>query len=203
VGAQASRRRHGLVEGDFYGLRDWRGGDSRSWIHWRTTARRGKLSVRQFERQANHDLVILLDLWEPERPTSRQTENVELAVSFTATVLVDQCCRGSSQVTLATAAAENSVIDGAASKILMQETMEQLAVAESTDSSNMPELLSRVLGRKRAGVRVVVVSTREVDLHDSDQFERIWEDPQKRSSLRDVVCINVGGEQIEDLFTVE
>lgn len=203
VGAQASRRRHGLVEGDFYGLRDWRGGDSRSWIHWRTTARRGNLSVLQFERQVNQDLVIMLDLWEPEKPTSRQTENVELAVSFAATLLADRCFRGSSQITLATAAADVSVTDGAASKILMQETMEQLALAESTSSGNMPELLSRLLGKKRAGVRVVVVSTREVDLRDSDLFEQVWDDPQKRSHLRDVICINVGGEQVEELFTVK
>ena len=49
VGAQR-RPRQGPAEGEFYALRNWRSGDSRRHIHWRTSARRGALMVRQFER---------------------------------------------------------------------------------------------------------------------------------------------------------
>ncbi len=37
-GSQHSGKRQGLVEAEFYGLRDWRKGDSRRWIHWRSSA---------------------------------------------------------------------------------------------------------------------------------------------------------------------
>ena len=38
-----------------------RGGDTRRWIHWRTSARAGKLMVRQFEQPRNRDVALLLD----------------------------------------------------------------------------------------------------------------------------------------------
>src|SRR5262245_28373717 len=53
------RMRRGLLEADFYGLREWRAGDNRRWIHWRTSARRGQLVVRQFEQRRSQDLALL------------------------------------------------------------------------------------------------------------------------------------------------
>jgi len=59
--------RHGRVSGDFYGVRPWRSGDSRRSIHWRSSARRGTLVVRQFEQHRNRDLAVLVDLWQLDR----------------------------------------------------------------------------------------------------------------------------------------
>jgi uncharacterized protein (DUF58 family) len=50
-GHQQLRGRQGLTEGEFFGLREWRPGDSRRWVHWRTSARLNTLAVRQFEQQ--------------------------------------------------------------------------------------------------------------------------------------------------------
>ncbi|MEI6525036.1 MAG: DUF58 domain-containing protein, partial [Planctomycetota bacterium] len=52
-------------EGDFFGLRAYRSGDSKRWIHWRSSARRDELVVKQFQQPENQELVILLDLYEP------------------------------------------------------------------------------------------------------------------------------------------
>lgn len=46
---------------DFYGVRDYQPGDPLGRVHWRTTARRGDLAVREFEAERNTRLVILLD----------------------------------------------------------------------------------------------------------------------------------------------
>ncbi len=54
--------RAGVNEGEFFGLRQWHNGDSQRWIHWRTTARLGELSVRQFEQQQRMQAVVVLDL---------------------------------------------------------------------------------------------------------------------------------------------
>ena len=61
AGTDQRERRPGM-EGDFYGVRPWRQGDSRRWIHWRTAARTGALAVRQFEQPRNRDVVLLLEL---------------------------------------------------------------------------------------------------------------------------------------------
>ena len=82
------------MEGDFYGVREWRSGDSRRLIHWRRSARLGKLVVRQFAQPRSRDVAVVLDVWQPERPTAEQLDNVELAVSFAATVLADVCRKG-------------------------------------------------------------------------------------------------------------
>ena len=100
AGADRRRRRAG-PEGDFYGVREWRSGDGRRLIHWRSSARLGKLVVRQFERPRSRDVAVVLDLWQPEPPAAEHLENVELAVSFAATVLADLCRKGGSNVYLA------------------------------------------------------------------------------------------------------
>ena len=56
------------IDGDFYGLRPWQRGDSRRWIHWRTSARAGGVMVRQFEQPHSRDAAIVLDLWQPAAP---------------------------------------------------------------------------------------------------------------------------------------
>jgi uncharacterized protein (DUF58 family) len=46
---------------EYHGLRDYRPGDSPRWIHWRTSARRGELMVKEFEQENEQDLAILID----------------------------------------------------------------------------------------------------------------------------------------------
>lgn len=58
--------RHPGAQTEFYGLREFRTGDSPRWIHWRTTARIGELMVREFEEPPVDNLVVLVDAWLPE-----------------------------------------------------------------------------------------------------------------------------------------
>ncbi len=46
---------------DYYGVREFRSGDPLRHVHWRTTARRGELVVREFERETGTPLVVLVD----------------------------------------------------------------------------------------------------------------------------------------------
>ena len=77
---------------EYHGLRDYRSGDSPRWIHWRTSARRGKLMVKEFEQQNEQDLAILVDPWLPRtKATPEQREAVEQAIPFAATVCLETC----------------------------------------------------------------------------------------------------------------
>ena len=56
--------------------------------------------VRQFEQPHSRDAAIVLDLWLPAPADSARSENVELAVSFAATLAAELCRSGSSDVFL-------------------------------------------------------------------------------------------------------
>ena len=160
AGNLRSQRRHGLAEGDYYGLREWRPGDSRRWIHWRTSAKVGGLAVLQFEQQRNRDIALVLDLWQPDHPTEADLERVELAVSFAATAIVDFCQRGNSQLLVGLCSRAQSVWSAPASKLFSQELLDMLAVVEGSSNTLPAPMLTDIRPQLQPGTRVVVISTR-------------------------------------------
>jgi uncharacterized protein (DUF58 family) len=202
-GTRTSRSRRGLIEGDFYGLRDYRAGDSRHWIHWRTSARRGSLAVREFERQQEQDLAILLDPWLPDEPTAGQLDNVELAVSFVATAVAEQCRRGGSRLWVGTAGRSASVFDGACSAALMDEVMEHMAELEAHSAPPLSELLARGLQRFGPSGRLVVVSTRRLNPHKDEPFADIRNNPAMAHAAERCLIVDVGSETLGKYFEIE
>lgn len=203
LGTQQSRHRHGLVEGDFYGLRDWRSGDSRRWIHWRTSAKRGSLKIRQFERQRNQNLALIVDLWHPGNPDASESSPCERAVSFAATIVEEMCRRGGSQILFGTVGQQIHCLRGAASMGLLYEIMDHLAGVASTSNDRFPELLETALDRIAPGMKVVVVSTRTNDFSDTERFASIWDDPKKRNLLGQIVSIDVSSDESAEYFRLE
>lgn len=200
AGTHRRERRHG-TEGDFYGLRPWRSGDSRRWIHWRSSARSGELVVRQFEQPRNRDVAVLVDLWQPLRPAPQDRDHVELAVSFAATVLSDLCRKGGS--TLHLGAGDPQLLSGPASLALLQDMMERLAVVEAHATDRLAELLDRALGEIEPGTEIVLVSTRPIDLSDRARFVALWADPARRSLLRRIRCVDVSSAELSKFFRAE
>lgn len=68
--------------GDFHGLRELRPGDDPRDIHWRTTARRGRAFVREFEEETGRNIVVALQTGAEEQTD----ENFETAVSYAASL---------------------------------------------------------------------------------------------------------------------
>jgi uncharacterized protein (DUF58 family) len=199
AGTQRRERRHG-TEGDFYGVRQWRPGDSRRRIHWRTSARRGELVVCQFEQPRNRDVAVLVDLWQPELAQRQHLENVELAVSFAATVVTDLCRRGSSYLTLGTSGSPPQCTGGPVSAVLLQAVMERLAVAEAESEDRLAELIERALSQIEPGTGIILVSTRPVDLTDTERFAALWADPSRSAMARRIRCVDTSSDQLGDYF---
>ena len=86
----------------FHALREYRPGDDRRAVHWKTTARTGKLMVRQFEETMRAHLVIMLATREAdyERP-----EDFELAVAVAGS-LAASALRDERQVSVLTSTGE-------------------------------------------------------------------------------------------------
>jgi uncharacterized protein (DUF58 family) len=142
-------------------LRDYRSGDSRRHIHWRTSARRGKLTVRQFERPLHHDTAIYLDLWQPVRPTEDDRQHVELAVSFAATLVHDLCRRDGCRVWLNIAGPESGPLQGVASAWLAREAMSRLARAEASSRVSDPCAWSQALAQAPSHALRVLITSRD------------------------------------------
>jgi len=202
-GAQQHQQRFARVEGQFYGVRYWRNGDSRRSIHWRSSARHGQLVVRQYEQPHNRDVIVLVELWQPDAADDDARDRVELAVSFAATVIADLCRKGNAAVTLATTAAPAESPGGHASTALMHELLCHLSLADATSEDRLPAMLEAVLDRTTANNEIIFVSTRDVDLEDSHRFEHLQHDPARAAALRRIRVINAASPTLERYFQVE
>lgn len=202
AGADRRRRKPG-ADGDFYGVREWRPGDGRRLVYWRGSARRDNLVVRQFERPRSRDAAVVLDLWQPDSATENQRANVELAVSFAATVLADLCRHGGSGVCLALGESEQDCIGGPASASILQSMLERLAAAEAQSSDTLPQSLVNALQQVDAGAEIIVVGTRPLDMADTERFAAIWSDPALRDRMKRTRCVDASNESLEQYFRVE
>ncbi len=155
--------RHANIEADFYGLRDWRSGDSRRLIHWRTSARRGSLVVRQFDEHRSQDIALMLDLWQPADPSEEQLAGVERAVSLTATLLESACRHRGRKLVVDIVGCQRVHSFGPASSAFFGKVMDALAVAAPQDEPDGAAVLARLLARVPLGMKVMVVSTRPID----------------------------------------
>ena len=202
AGADRREQRPG-IEGDFYGLRPWQRGDSRRWIHWRTSARAGELMVRQFEQPRNRDVAVLLDLWQPGTPTAEEGDNVELAVSCAATLVAELCRAGSSEVFLIAADPEPRVSGGPGSAALLQEMMERLALVEAQSRDRAVDLLQQAAGRIDPGTEIVLVSTRAVDLGNPDDAGKLPAEIRRRMNGKRIRVVDTSSNELAKFFQVE
>ncbi|MEX2137992.1 MAG: DUF58 domain-containing protein [Pirellulales bacterium] len=195
-------RRQTYGAGDFYGLRDYRSGDSRRHIHWRTSARRGKLMVRQFERAVHHDVAVYVDLWQPSEPSDEDREHVERAVSFAATLVQDLCRRDGCRVWLAIAAAAAAPLEGVASAWLVREAMSRLACAEpSSRSFDRDRWTSSVAQAPRRAMPVLVTSRKQTPT--VADLTRLAAAPGQRSSAERLVCVSTRDAAFGEVFRLD
>lgn len=99
-----------IVDADmsFHAIREYVPGDARRQIHWKSTAKTGRLMVRQFEETRRSSLAVILSLAESEYATD---DEFELAVSAAASLGV-QAVRDGRDIDVVTGAAIPRVVRG-------------------------------------------------------------------------------------------
>jgi len=80
---ETGRRGHGA---SLFGLRDYIAGDSAQSIHWKISARRGELVVREMEAEDHRKVTLILDNHVAPKQAQSCRENFERAVSCLASV---------------------------------------------------------------------------------------------------------------------
>jgi uncharacterized protein (DUF58 family) len=85
--ADVDGRRLRAASGDYVGVREYRPGDSRRAVHWRTSARAGTLVVREFEDVVAPRVTLLIHSAEPGTPPDSPFEALVSAAASVATHL--------------------------------------------------------------------------------------------------------------------
>lgn len=130
MSARCPPRPHPAAQAEFHGLRLYHSGDSPRLIHWRTSARRGELMVREFEDEPSENLLLVVD---PTLPSESDycgvplREQFEEVVSLAATICWEWCRRSGDRLLLATATSKPSIWEGLTGPALARRTLECLA----------------------------------------------------------------------------
>jgi uncharacterized protein (DUF58 family) len=154
-------RPHPAAQAEFHGLRCYRSSDSPRLIHWRTSARRGELMVREFEDEPSDNLLVVVDPMLPgtaDGCNGSLYESFEEMISLTASICWEWCRRRDDRLVLATATAEPMVLDGLTGPVLARRILECLAVLECSKGPVDPAVVRCLQARRLPTTSVVVVA---------------------------------------------
>jgi uncharacterized protein (DUF58 family) len=154
-----SQARVGSFHDDFHRIREYRPGDEPRSIHWRTTARRNELMVREFRESRDRHLIVLLDAWVPERPTAADLQRVEYAISLAATIALDQMLHGGgSGVFFAMSGSLFRSWGGGGGTGDRNDLLDMLAVLQPSPRADIPRLLQAALTEQSPHSRTILVT---------------------------------------------
>jgi len=196
------RRQPSRVTGEFLGVRNWQHGDMKRWIHWRASARHNQLVVRQHEQHQNHDAAILLDLFREEELQFYDEENIELAVSFAATLTGDIIRRGGCNLTFGMFQDKTELYHGASNTSLLDQILERLAVIRRTQTDFLAELLTETLSITDPNADIILITSSPLNLNDTGRFEKIQNDPRFRVLTQRLRIVVTSDSDFDKIFTV-
>jgi uncharacterized protein (DUF58 family) len=191
------------MEVDYHGLRDFRDGDSPRWIHWTTTARRGRLMVKEFEARHNRDVALLVDPWLPRWTDDAADSMLELAISFAATLCVELCERHSLHIVLGIATDPPVVRHGQSSPRLLRELLEQLALVHGTPDTQWEKLLQELPVTWSGQVRITTISPRRLDLASHAGPVGVGPSRRWQRLSRRLMEVDVSSSSLRDYFELQ
>jgi hypothetical protein len=159
VGGNRAGQRAGIHEGHFFGLRTWQPGDSRRWIHWRTTARIGEVAVRQFEQPRAEQMLLVVDLHDSGDADGKRA--VERAVALAGTI-TEQLTRSSFfRLVLGVAGTTGMGAAGTATSQIRRMALTILAEASGSSTPEIEPMLVAIGAVAGKHWPLMVVSTRK------------------------------------------
>lgn len=187
-GSTTTAPRSGFQEGEFFGIRNWQAGDSRRWIHWRTSARIGEPAVRQYEQQRRFELCIVVDAYRGATTphghgnpaADAADEALESVISAAATLVTELVATPTNKVGLAIAGERAIALTSGGGRehtLAMLRHLTELAGSPQPDVIGAIRQMIRTSGRPRD---LVVLSPRPVLENMQELVDLIG----KRSSLQ-------------------
>ncbi|HSM56819.1 MAG TPA: DUF58 domain-containing protein [Candidatus Sulfomarinibacteraceae bacterium] len=162
-GRSRSRERSWQATVNAAAVRDYVPGDPQRWIHWRTSARHGKLYVRQFDLDAAGDVWLVLDL-EAASQVGDGVESTEEHAVLLAAALIGRARHENRSLGLATYGQQPAVIppgQGAGQEWRLLRALALVSASGETGLHVALEDLSRVA--RRGSAAVIITSTSRVN----------------------------------------
>jgi uncharacterized protein (DUF58 family) len=200
-------------DGEFYGLRSYRPGDTIRWIHWRTSAKRNELLVRQFERDEKQSVVAVLDLFQ-ESNSSMKPDQVDQAIELFATLVSQVVQKERMQAVISVMDQQGMQLFDVKSAHQLNPVLDRLALASTAKNDLLVECLKSVSARNSANEPILVVSMRpqpnglrelelsQANLVTNDQREatQLVSITASPSLSRKMKWLNVTDETLRELF---
>ena len=196
------RHRSSRVTGEFLGVRGWQHGDTKRWIHWRASARHDQLVVKQYEQHQNHDAAILLDLYCPADKMPQFTDDIELAVSFAATLAADIIRRGGCNLTFGAFQKTTEIYHGPSNTALLDQILDRLAVLRMTSTDCLADMLTEALANTEPNADLILISSAPVDFSDMTRFGKLKNDPRLRTLIQRVRIVTTTDEGFDKIFSI-
>ena len=150
-------RRRLAQDVEFHGLRSFRPGDSPRWIHWRTSARRAELMVREFDQGSHYDLLLIVEAFEQKNASS----HLESAISLAASIAWQWARDGNDRVVLGVAGRDIAVRATNAGREPAAEALTCLADVQGSANPNLDQLATQLDELSLPAGPALFVSSRE------------------------------------------
>lgn len=149
---------------EFLGVREYREGDPPRLIHWPTSARAGRLIVREMEETAAADVALYLDLSRLAVRGLGRVSTVEYAIRLAASIAT-HVTHGPNRVRLYARGAHSYDVPAGAGEVHLAQLFETLAVARADGAMPLAALLRETAADlARGATAVVIFSSLEIDL---------------------------------------
>ena len=197
-GEQAQQRQRGTEQDEFHSLREWRSGDSNRQVHWRSSAKLGKLLIKQFDQKSGRDFALAVDLHFDSTDGSN-LENIERILSCSATMIANLSREVQGKVAVAVCGQESSLFSDKYNRELINLVMQSLATAQAGSNIQLGEAIEELFLRVSAETPVLILSTRPrpdsmADFIPASSAELL------RSAERSTRWIQVGTSEFRKLF---
>ncbi len=197
IGTSSAERKRGLLPDEYYGIRPWTSGDTRRWIHWRSTAKRQELMVKQFDQPTDRDFALALDLYSDGSPASQG--HVETALSFAATLLSKLNLSVHGRVAIAVCGGDSFLYVNEIAGDFLRSVMQHLAIAQPAVRPNLAYQLPQLAARVSLGTPLIVVTTRPVNQIES--LRLLWKDDSRIQVMDNVLWVQIPSDEFQTLFT--
>lgn len=156
---QAPRRRFRGEGTELYGTRPFTPGDDLRRVDWKSTARRGQLIVREYERAEATDATIILDLQRRAHRGEGDDATVERAVKLAASI-ADQMLQRGSAVGLVAAGAQDLSVAPSADPRQQVRILDALARVQPDSPDDLADVVAAHHAWIPAGGMAMVISPR-------------------------------------------
>lgn len=141
-------RRVTTEQADVRGVRPYRPGDPIRSIHWRSSARRGELMVREYDAAPSPELILVVEPWLPVKKTVGDLARLEAALSMAVSIARSWSSSFGTRVTVVIAGEAGPAASGA-TDLSLREALAPLAATQGGVAFEPPApvLFERTLAR--------------------------------------------------------